>query len=625
MGAEAMSSHTGSGETAAGGGGSKRRASAEDQEGGETSAGGKIPKLRFTLVNRSCDEEGEMTLKVNHSSRPLFVGKNKHIFLERFSAFFKFAEEFLIAIAEPVSRCEKMNEYVLTQHSLHAAVSTGLDSDVIIRRLNELSKTFLHADIVEFIRSCTAVYGKVKLVIVDDRFYLETPRQDIYEKLSRNPVIEEAKTGTQGQGILSQSSSSVLPDGMQVLGKGPAAMGTLTANEGAGDKRRAADAAANHDIARLEAEMEKDDDDGAAGGKNDKAQVPAHKLWHIEIDGTRALDVKRACLDMEYPCLEEYDFANDHKTQDLNIEARPGTFIRSYQEKSLSKMFSYGRARSGFIVLPCGAGKTLVGISAVANIKKCTAVICNTSMAVTQWKQQFMSTWTNVKESDITCFLSKGDWQGKKLGKLLITTYPMITKAGTRSKAGEQLMEEIRRRQWGLIVLDEVHLSFAETFWKVFSIVRAHCKLGLTATLVREDDKIKDLKNLIGPKLYEADWQDLAKQGYLARVQCVEVWCPMTPAFMSAYLDSKPRQQKMLWIMNPSKLAAVEFLVKYWEDRGHKIIVFSDDITAVTLYSHHLGRPCMTGAVVTVPSLNAPFPLCPPSFPAAAHRQGERG
>jgi hypothetical protein len=81
----------------------------------------------------------------------------------------------------------------------------------------------------------------------------------------------------------------------------------------------------------------------------------------------------------------------------------------------------------------------------------------------------------------------------------------------------------------------------------------------------------------------------------------------------------------MLWILNPSKLAAVEFLVKYWEDRGHKIIVFSDDITAVTLYSHHLGRLCMTGAVVTVPSLNAPFPLCPPSFPAAAHRQGERG
>jgi hypothetical protein len=116
VGAVAMSSHTGSGETAAGGGGSKRRAADADQDGGETSAGGKIPKLRFTMPTQkpqdeydddgggedddmggSSDEEGEkdwtdMMLKANHSSRPLFVGKNKHIFLERFSAFFKFAE-----------------------------------------------------------------------------------------------------------------------------------------------------------------------------------------------------------------------------------------------------------------------------------------------------------------------------------------------------------------------------------------------------------------------------------------------------------------------------------------------------------------------------------------------------
>jgi len=141
-----------------------------------------------------------------------------------------------------------------------------------------------------------------------------------------------------------------------------------------------------------------------------------------------------------------------------------------------------------------------------------------------------------------------------------------------------------------------VHLSFADTFWKVFDAINAHCKLGLTATLVREDDKIKELKNLIGPKLYEADWQDLANQGHLARVQCVEVWCPMTPLFMAEYLQSAKRRRKDLWIMNPSKLAAVEFLVKYWEDEGHKIIVFSDDLRPVVAYSHHMGRPCMTGS-----------------------------
>eukprot|EP00286_Rhodomonas_abbreviata_P030056 CAMPEP_0181300168 /NCGR_PEP_ID=MMETSP1101-20121128/6744_1 /TAXON_ID=46948 /ORGANISM="Rhodomonas abbreviata, Strain Caron Lab Isolate" /LENGTH=507 /DNA_ID=CAMNT_0023405383 /DNA_START=9 /DNA_END=1528 /DNA_ORIENTATION=+ len=336
-----------------------------------------------------------------------------------------------------------------------------------------------------------------------------------------------------------------------------------------------------------------DDDTEGRGGPN---QVAASQMWQIEIDRGMYLGVKQQCLKLNLPCLEEYDFANDKVTPDLKIEARPGTFIRSYQEKSLSKMFSHGRARSGFIVLPCGAGKTLVGISAVANIKKCAAVICNTSMAVTQWKQQFTSTWTDVKESDITCFLSKGaEWQGKKLGSLLITTYPMITLDKKRSKAGEDLIEQIKKRQWGLIVLDEVHLSFAEKFWQVLNVCNAHCKLGLTATLVREDDKIKELKNLIGPKLYEADWQDLANQGYLARVQCVEVWCPMTPLFMKQYLESTPRQRKDLWIMNPNKLAAVEYLVAYWEEEGHKIIVFSDDLRPVVAYSDWLQRRCMTG------------------------------
>ena len=557
------------------------------------------------------DEEkdwSDMIAKADHSSRPLFVGKNRHCFLERFSPFFKYCEDFMIAISEPVSRCRHMNEYVMTQHSLHAAVSIGLTAETIISKLKMYSKTELDEGprtVIDFIRSCTSVYGKVKMVIVDDRFYLETPRRDIFDKLTRDPEIVSAKTGHEGQGLLAQHGGGALPQGMQVLGKGPALGGSLPPEKEAADKgkhRQSATATAasdDLDIAEMEARMDEDEEGGEGRGGTDdqKNEVPTHLMWHIEIDRKRHLDVKKACLLLDYPCLEEYDFENDHETLPLRIEARPGTFIRSYQEKSLSKMFSHGRARSGFIVLPCGAGKTLVGISAVANIKKCAAVICNTSMAVTQWKQQFMSTWTTVKESDITCFLSKGgDWQNKPLGSLLITTYPMITLDRRRSKAGEALIDQIRKRQWGIIVLDEVHLSFADTFWKVFNVINAHCKLGLTATLVREDDKIKDLKNLIGPKLYEADWQDLANQGYLARVQCVEVWCPMTPLFMATYLTSTARLRKDLWIMNPNKFAAVQFLVRFWEERGHKIIVFSDDLRPVVAYSHHMNRPCMTGS-----------------------------
>jgi len=315
----------------------------------------------------SDEEDGEtqdwtdLIAKADHSNRPLYVGKNKHAFLERFSPFFRYAEDFMIAIAEPVSRCQYMNEYILTQHSLHAAVSMGLNTDTILSRLNMLCKTELPYDLQKFIRGCTASYGQVKMVIVDDRFYLETTSKDIYDILSKDVKICEAKTGNEGQGLLvPQSTSGALPQGMQVLGKGPAAMGALAKEKA--DKNRLADAAAEDDIARLEAYMDEEEEGtGGGGGRADeKNEVPAHLRWQIEIERSEHINVKAQCVRLEYPCLEEYDFANDSVTPNLNIEARAGTFIRSYQEKSLSKMFSHGRARSGFIVLPCGAGKTLV-------------------------------------------------------------------------------------------------------------------------------------------------------------------------------------------------------------------------------------------------------------------------
>lgn len=95
---------------------------------------------------------------------------------------------------------------------------------------------------------------------------------------------------------------------------------------------------------------------------------------------------------------------------------------------------------------------------------------------------------------------------------------------------------ELQNREWGLVLLDEVHVVPAHMFRKVLTVTKAHCKLGLTATLVREDQRIGDLNFLIGPKLYEANWLDLQKSGYLANVQCAEVWCEMSPEFYREYL-----------------------------------------------------------------------------------------
>jgi len=128
----------------------------------------------------------------------------------------------------------------------------------------------------------------------------------------------------------------------------------------------------------------------------------------------------------------------------------------------------------------------------------------------------------------------------------------------------------------------------------VLQMVNAHCKLGLTATLVREDNKIRDLHFLVGPKLYEANWIDLTEMGFLAKVKCVEVWCPMTQEFYREYIqgcisgNTNSRVQRLLYVMNPTKVRTCEYLVRYHVKRGDKIIIFSDDVPALILYCQGL-------------------------------------
>jgi DNA excision repair protein ERCC-3 len=174
-------------------------------------------------------------------------------------------------------------------------------------------------------------------------------------------------------------------------------------------------------------------------------------------------------------------------------------------------MFGHGRARSGIIVLPCGAGKTLVGITATCTVKKSTMVLCTSAVAVEQWRHQF-ALWTNIDVNKYVSRFTSDTKEGMLSDQeaiIVITTYTMVAFGGERSKESESIMRQLRNREWGLLVLDEVHVVPAHMFRKVLTVAAAHCKLGLTATLVREDQKIGDLNFLIGPKLYEANWLDL--------------------------------------------------------------------------------------------------------------------
>jgi len=142
-----------------------------------------------------------------------------------------------------------------------------------------------------------------------------------------------------------------------------------------------------------------------------------------------------------------------------------------------------------------------------------------------------------------------------------------------------------------------VHVAPAKLFRRIVTTVKSHCKLGLTATMVREDALIHDLGFLVGPKLYEANWMDLTQQGFLANVKCEEVLCPMTAEFMAEYLKGGRGHHlaHLLVTCNPNKFRTCEFLMHAHEQQGDKVIVFVDNIAAIELYASLLRRPCIQG------------------------------
>ena len=500
------------------------------------------------LVARAADYTG-LTLKPDASARPLWVCPDGRILLETFSPVYRQATDFLVAVAEPVCRPAAVHEYALTPHSLYAAVSVGLSPATITTVLQRLSKVDLPPEVRRFVDAATGNFGKAKLVLAHNRFFVETADARVAATLLADPTIRDAAVGDAAVTAAAAAAETA----------GPAI---------AADVLAAADEA-------MEDGGKGGGEEGGALAKAAAADTPApaapppptNQVYSFEIEASKVEHVKSRCLPggLNFPLLEEYDFRNDATNPDLDIVLKPGVAHRPYQEKAMAKMFGNGRARSGIVVLPCGAGKSLVGITAAARVRKSTLVLVTNQVSVDQWAHQF-KLWTNMQDHNVARFTAdaRESWTGD--AGVTITTYTMVAYSGRRSDEAARVMDDISGREWGLILLDEVHVVPAAMFRRVVGIVKAHAKLGLTATLVREDALITDLNFLIGPKLYEANWLDLTRAGHIANVSCAEVWCPMTKEFHREYLRSaNSARRPLLYAMNPNKFAACALLVDYHE------------------------------------------------------------
>ncbi|WP_459549122.1 DNA repair helicase XPB [Nocardia sp. X0981] len=223
--------------------------------------------------------------------------------------------------------------------------------------------------------------------------------------------------------------------------------------------------------------------------------------------------------------------------------------LRDYQEMAADSFWAGG---SGVVVLPCGAGKTMVGAAAMARAKATTLILVTNTVAGRQWRRELLAR-TSLTEDEI------GEYSGerKEIRPVTIATYQVITR---KSKGEYRHLELFDSRDWGLVIYDEVHLLPAPVF-RMTADLQSRRRLGLTATLVREDGREGDVFSLIGPKRYDAPWKDIEAQGWIAPADCVEVRVTLTDAERMAYATAEPEERYKLCSTAHTKIAVVKSIL----------------------------------------------------------------
>ncbi|MBM7458047.1 DNA repair helicase XPB [Rhodococcus coprophilus] len=232
----------------------------------------------------------------------------------------------------------------------------------------------------------------------------------------------------------------------------------------------------------------------------------------------------------------------------LDMESNPW-HLRDYQEMAADAFWAGG---SGVVVLPCGAGKTMVGAAAMAKAGATTLILVTNTVAGRQWKRELIAR-TSLTEEEI------GEYSGEKkeIRPVTIATYQVITR---KTKGEYRNLELFDSRDWGLMIYDEVHLLPAPVF-RMTADLQSRRRLGLTATLVREDGREGDVFSLIGPKRYDAPWKDIEAQGWIAPADCVEVRVTLTDAERMAYAVAEPEERYKLCSTARTKIPVVESIL----------------------------------------------------------------
>ncbi|MFY9916260.1 MAG: DNA repair helicase XPB [Nocardioidaceae bacterium] len=290
-------------------------------------------------------------------------------------------------------------------------------------------------------------------------------------------------------------------------------------------------------------------------------------------------NLKQALLKLGWPA-EDFAGYVDGEAHPIALDETEWS-LRPYQRDAIDSLWAGG---SGVVVLPCGAGKTLVGAGTMAKAQATTLILVTNTVSARQWKEELLRR-TSLTADEI------GEYSGavKEIRPVTIATYQVMT---TRRKGVYAHLELFEARDWGLVIYDEVHLLPAPIF-RMTADLQARRRVGLTATLIREDGREGDVFSLIGPKRFDAPWKDIEAQGYIAPAECIEVRVQLTESERFVYATAEPEDRYRLAAACDSKRHVVDTLIA--ANRDEPTLVIGQYIDQLDDLAAHLDAPLIKG------------------------------
>jgi len=302
----------------------------------------------------------------------------------------------------------------------------------------------------------------------------------------------------------------------------------------------------------------------------------------VAVPGGERGRLKQALLKVGWPADDQAGHV-EGAAHPVALRAGDGFVLRPYQEQAVE---AFAAAGSGVVVLPCGSGKTIVGMAAVARAGARSLILVTNIVAARQWRRELLAR-TSLTEDEI------GEYSGehKEIRPITLATYQILI---SRRKGAYQHLALFSAEDWGLIVYDEVHLLPAPVF-RMTAEIQSRRRLGLTATLVREDGREGDVFSLIGPKRFDAPWRDIEAQGWIAPARCTEVRVTLADEERLAYAVAEPEERYRVGATARSKLAVVAALCEEAVRRGEPTLVIGQYLDQLEAVAQRLGAPVITG------------------------------